>query len=154
VVRRAVVWRVVRATVMRRTIVRWVVRSVMGRAVVRVVKRLVERLELRLEPGLGIESRVLDLVAEAIGPSEGGIKSALGLLGDFVPGVLACLGHFIVVLLEAGEKFILGGDGLFVQGVATAVVLLNGELLEDLLGGQDEGRASCHEWQYIGELHD
>ena len=154
VVRRAVVWRVVRATVMRRTIVRWVVRSVMGRTVVRVVKRLVEGLKLRLEPGLGIESRVLDLVAEAIGPSEGGIKSALGLLGDFVPGVLACLGHFVVVLLEAGEKFILGGNGLFVQGVATAVVLLNGELLEDLLGGQDEGRASCHEWQYIGELHD
>jgi len=138
----------------RRTIVRRVVRSVVWRAVVRVVKRLVERLQLRLEPRLSVESRVLDLVAEAISLSKGGIKSVLRLLGDIVPDILGGLGHFVVVLLEAREKFILGGDGLLVQGVATTVVLLDRKLLEDLLGGQDKGRACCNEWQNIGELHD
>jgi hypothetical protein len=150
----AVVRRVVRATVVRRAVMRRVVRSIMWRAVVRVIKRLIERLQLRLEPRLSIESRVLDLVAEAISLSEGGIESALGLLGDVVPHVLGGLGHFVVVLLEAGKEFILGGDSLFVQGIATAVVLLDGELLEDLLGGQDKGRACCHEWQDVRELHD
>jgi hypothetical protein len=140
--------------VVRRTIVRWVVRSVMWRAVVRVIKRLVERLQFRLKPRLSVESRVLDLVAEAISLSEGGIKSVLRLLGDVVPDILGGLGHFVVVLLEAREKFILGGDGFLVQGVATAAVLLDRELLEDLLGGQDKGRACCHERQDVGELHD
>jgi len=139
--------------VVRRTIVWWVVRSVVWRTVVGVVKGLVERLQLRLEPGLSIESRVLDLVAEVVGLSEGGIESVLGLLGNFVPGILGSLGQFLVVLLEAGEEFILGGSSLVVQGVATTVVPLNGELLEDLLRGQDKGRACCHEWQDVGELH-
>jgi hypothetical protein len=96
---------------------------------------------------------VLDLVAEIVSPREGGIESVLGLLGNVVPGILGSRGHFIVVLLEAGKDVILGGDGLVVQGVATTMVLLDGELLEDLLGGQDKGRACCHEWQDVGELH-
>jgi len=152
-VRWAVLRRVVRASVMRRSIVRRVVRSVMWRAVVRVVQGLVERLQLRLEPGLSIEGRVLDLVAEAISLGEGGIEGVLGLLGNVVPGILGSLAHIVVVLLETGEEVVLGGYSVVVQGVATAVVLLNGELLEDLLGRQDQGRACCHKWQYIGELH-
>jgi hypothetical protein len=152
-------WAVVRRVV--RTIVRWVVRTIVRRVVrtivrrtmVRVVESLIERLQLRLEPGLGIEGGVLDLVAEIISLRESGIESVLGLLGNVVPGILGSLGHFIIVLLEAGKDVILGGDSLIVQGVATTVVLLNGELLEDLLGGQDKGRACCHEWQDVGELH-
>jgi hypothetical protein len=136
-----------------RTIVRRVVRTIVWWAVVRVVKGLIERLQLRLEPGFSIKGRVLDLVAEIISLRKRGIKSALGLLGNVVPGILRSLSHFIVVLLEAGKDVILGGDSLIIQGVATTVILLNGELLEDLLGGQDEGRACCHEWQDGRELH-
>jgi hypothetical protein len=135
------------------TIMRRVMRAVVWRAMVRIIEGLIERLQLRLEPGLGIEGGVLDLVAEIISLRKGGIESAHGLLGNIVPGILGGLCHFIVVLLEAAQDVILGGDSLIVQGIATTVLLLNGELLEDLLGGQDKGRACCHEWQDVGELH-
>lgn len=117
VIRGAVVGWVVRAVV-RRVVGTIVRRAVVGRAMVRVIEGLIERLQLRLEPGLSVESGIMDLLVEAlngtIGFGEGGIKRVLRLLGSLVPGILRCLGHFVEVLLEAREDVVLGGNGIII----------------------------------------
>jgi hypothetical protein len=49
------------------------------------------------------------------------------------------------VLLEAGENAIFGRESFLIPGVATTMVLLDGDILQDLLGRQNEGRAYCDE---------
>jgi len=49
------------------------------------------------------------------------------------------------VLLEAGEDVIFGRESFLIPGIATTMVLLDGDVLQNLFGGQNEGRAYCDE---------
>lgn len=126
-------------------------RLVVRRAVV-VIKGTVWVVHGGVEPCLSIVSGLVNPRARSLagisGVSQGIVQDALG----FVGGLLDTVGDLGEVLFEAIEDGVLG-PGCVVNDVSLMAVVLNGELVEDVLARDNEGRGQSRKRQDVGELH-
>jgi len=159
VVRRAVVWwtmvrrTIVWWTVVRRTVVTWRTLLwwvwVVGVVVLKDIEGVVGE---ALEPSLGVESRLAQAVANIGREGKSLVESVLCLTFDGLGGLVNGVGNLVVVLLEAVEDLIFA-PGNRLLDLGGAVVGLDGDIVQDLLGRDDNGASQCRQRQNRKVLH-